>query len=369
MTHKHYPNDYQIMNRIRFILLLLLLPLLAGATSIFDQLQRTEEFTATEVTLTVPVDSLLAKVATEQEAGIVFTDEQGVLHTYDLEVSVRGKFRRNRCSFVPLKLNFSKKDLKAAGLESFDKYKLVVPCFEGGAATDLIIKEYLAYRAYNLLTPASFRVQLLNLTYRDAAGDHADRTVTAFLIENTKEMAVRLGGEEVDEALGLAAAAYDAKAEISHALFQYLLGNGDWSLPLARNAKFVRMPEGQIVPVGYDFDFSGWVGAPYASPSSEIGQTSLYERVYLGYHQSDTLMRAVAGEFRGQRKAIISLINRSPLPELEREQLWRFTARFFAQVNRMANNGQLLFYDQLRGETAAIIPPGAEAESYRSTGK
>lgn len=357
------------MNRISFTLLLLLLPLFACATSIFDLIQRTEDFDAVQLTLTAPMDSILAKVATKQAASLAFLDRDGAQQSWNLDVSIRGKFRRNRCDYAPLKFNFSKKDLKAAGLEPFDKYKLVTACNSANSADELIIKEYLAYRAYGLITDASFRVQLLEITYKDSNGKHPDRTEAAFLIESTKELAARLGGEEMEDALGQPAEAFNAKAEATQALFQYLVGNGDWSLPLVRNVKFIKMPDGLLTPVGYDFDFSGWVGAPYASPTSEVGQTSIYERVYLGYNQPDELMREVSQNFRSSRKEMISLINRSPLDEVSREVLWRFTTRFFGQVHRMTNNDRALLYDQLRGEVAEVIPPGAEAGSFLSTGK
>lgn len=356
------------MNRISSTLLLLLLPLLASATSIFDLLQREGDFEAVQLTLTAPMDSILAKTKIKQAASISFVDNQGELRELDLNVSIRGKFRRNRCGYAPLKLNFGKKDLVALGLDNFDKYKLVTPCFDGDEAEALIMKEYLAYRAYNILSPNSFRVQLIEITYHDANGKHADRTATTFLIEDTDEMAARVGGEEVD-LLGQPAEAYDARAEASHALLQYFLGNGDWSLPLARNVKTVRMPGGKVIPVGYDFDFTGWVGAPYASPTSEVGQTSIYERVYLGYTHNDELMRGVSQDFRSHRKEVISLINRSPLGEIDKEVLWRFASRFFAQLNRMTNNDRILLYDQLRGEVAEVIPPGAEAGSFQTMGK
>lgn len=357
------------MNRILSTLLLLLLPLLASATSIFDLLEREDEREAVKMTLSVPMDSILAKVATEQEAGLHFTDKEGRMHHWNLSVSIRGKFRRNRCEYAPLKLNFSKKELSAIGLEKFDKYKLVTPCFSDPSAQDLILKEYLAYKAYNLLTPYSFRVQLLEITYRDANGVYPDRVATAFIIEANKEMAARLGGEEMENALGQPAEAYDSRAEATHALFQYMVGNGDFSLPLARNLKVIKMADGKLIPVGYDFDFTGWVGAPYASATAEVGQTSIYDRVYLGYVQPDEVMRELAANFRDQRKGILSLINRSALEEVEKAQLWRFASRFFGQLNRMAKMNDTLLYNQLRGATAEVIPPGAEAGSFLTTGK
>lgn len=357
------------MNRISFTLLMLLLPLLVSATSIFDLLQREGDREAVKMTLTLPVDSILAKVTTDQAASLQFTDRGGALQDWDLSVSVRGKFRRNRCEFAPIKLNFSKKELKAVGLTNYDKYKIVTPCFDDPYATELVMKEYLAYKAYNLITPHSFRVQLLEITYKDSNGQHEDRVVTAFVIESTDEMANRLGGEELEQALGQPAEAYDSRAEATHALFQYMVSNGDFSLPLARNLKVVKMADGSLIPVGYDFDFTGWVGAPYASPTSEVGQSSIYERVYLGYVQPDTLMREVAANFREQRNAIFNLIRRADLNELDKEVLSRFSGRFFQQLNKMTREDGTLLYDNLRGNSASIIPPGAEAGSFLTTGK
>ncbi len=351
------------------VLFLIALPVMVSATSIFDLLYTEGKQQAIALRLEAPMDSLLAKTPNKQEATLLFTDINGQPQRWSLDVSIRGKFRRNRCDFAPLKFNFSKKDLKAIGLDPHDKYKLVTPCNDGSLAGDLIMKEYLAYRAYQLLTPYSYRVQLLNITYVDSNGNLPDRTETAFLIEDTDEMAARLGGEELENALGQPAEAFDATAEATHALFQYLVGNGDWSLPLTRNLKVVKMANGKLIPVGYDFDFTGWVGAPYATPTSEVGQRSIYERVYLGYAQEDKVMRDIATSFRDQRKAVISLINSSDLNEVDQEILWRFVSRFYAKLNRMNNNDSLLLYDQLRGETAEVIPPGAEASSYQLMGK
>ncbi|MEM6773039.1 MAG: hypothetical protein AAF597_20855, partial [Bacteroidota bacterium] len=320
-------------------------------------------------TLTLPVDSLLLKANGKQDAKLHFSDANGRTHNWDINVSLRGKFRRSRCEFAPLKLNFAKKDLRAVGLEDFDKYKLVIPCTSDLSAPDLVRKEYLAYRAYALLADYHFRVQLLEITFKDQAGVHPDRTEVAFLIENTKEMAARYEAEEVDEALGMPAEAYDAKAEVTHALLQYMVGNGDYSLPLARNIKVLKLSSGKLAPVGYDFDFSGWVGAPYATPSREIGQESIYERIYLGYAQDDHLLRSVATEFRDKRRAVINLVTSGGLGPVENEILWRWTSRFFAQLNRMNKMDDIPLYNQLRGEIAGVIPPGAEARSYQIIGK
>ena len=341
----------------------------ATATSVFDQLARPADNERTALRLTVPVDSLAAKTSADQPAHLSFATADGPEIAYDLEVALRGKFRRRRCANAPLKLNFSKKDLRAAGLTEYDKYKLVLPCFDAPEAEDLVLKEYLAYRAYAHLSPYSFRTQLLDLTIVDAHGNNAERTVTAFLIEATDELATRLQLTEVDAAHGLPASAYDEEAEATHALFQFMVGNGDWSLALHRNVKIFRMEDGSLVPVGYDFDFTGWVGAPYASPTRDVGQSSIYDRVYLGYAHDDAVMDAALERFRDRRQNIIGLLKDSELAPEERLRTQRFASRFFSQINRLRTNDERAVYDQLRGGTAVFIPSGSAAESYQLMGR
>lgn len=349
------------------VFLIFALPLTGG--SIFDLVYTGEE-APISIRLEVPVDSVLAKVNTKQGARLQFVDIHGQAQNWELKVNLRGKFRRQRCEFAPLKLNFSKKDLRAAGLADWDKYKLVSTCSSDPLAKNLVLKEYLAYRVYNTLTPMSYRVQRVAITYVDTNGNHPDRTEEGFIIEENDEMAARIGGKEVDNALGLPADAFNPEAEVTHALTQYLFSNGDFSMPMARNLKVVEMPSGEFVPVGYDFDFSGWVGAPYASPTSEIGQKSIYQRVYQGYAQPDDVMRKVADQFRDKRRAIMDLIaNFHYLPTEDRTVVQRFAHHFFRELNQMNQNDGVLLYDQLRDGVAEMIPPGAEASSFQSMGK
>ncbi len=356
-------------SRIITSLLFLLLPALASAGSIFDLLY-TGKDAPVALRLELPMDSILAKTRHEQQAQIVFTDANGQAQNWDLEVGIRGKFRRQRCDYPPLKLNFSKKDLKAAGLAKWDKYKLVSTCSTDPQAKDLVLKEYLAYRAYNLLSPWSFRVQWVEITFVDSNGNHDPRVETGFIIEETDEMAARIGGKETENPIGQPADAFHPQAEVTQALVQYLVSNGDWSMPLARNVKVVEMPNGQLIPVGYDFDFSGWVGAPYASPTSEIGQQSIYQRIYQGYQQPDAVMREVATSFRDHRREVLSLINKFyALPAEERVVMYRFASRFFKELNSMNMENALPLYEQLRGDVAEFIPPGADADAFRNMGK
>ena len=343
----------------------------ATATSIFDLMASEDPHAPLEMTVKLPLDSLMRQSVNDQPARLTFTANDGSAQIWDFKVSTRGKFRRARCEMPPLKFNFSKKELRAAGLEDHDKYKLVLPCFDNELGHELITREYLAYQAYQLLTPFSFRTQLLKLTLIDE-NDPADapHVVTAFLIEDTDEMAHRNGAREAEELpVGQPSAIYTPEAEATHALFQYFVGNGDWSLLLQRNVKLIRTANDQIVPVGYDFDFSGWVGAPYSTPSRDVGQQSIYERVYLGYAQPDEVVASVIAKFKEQRRPILKLINDADLSYESKQVTARFATRFFSAINRVGSSRELTLYDQLRGETAAVIPFGEAAGSFRSMGR
>jgi len=349
----------------------LLLTAQLAAGSIFDLLYRpaaADEFPVTEVTLELPLDSIYAKTINEQSAVLTFTDTTGLAQRWPLHVDVRGKFRRRICTFPPLKLNFSKKSLKAAGLEKFDKLKLVTPCQEDEAGDDLILREYLTYRLYHQLSPFSFRVQLLRITYRDANGNHPDQTRYAFILEDNDEMAARLGGEELeaDSARGISPERLNRQAEISQALFAYLISNTDWNLNMVRNLKLVGLDDGTVIPVPYDFDFSAVVNAPYARPSNALGQYSIKQRVYLGFQASDVDLLSVIEHFTAQRKAIFRTVRQFKLLPLDqRQEILFFLDSFYVEVkDTLRMHADQPAYFALRSVNPELVPPGANPAYY-----
>ena len=352
------------------LLLLVLLGLASSApaqTSFFDLLYAgDDDHTPRAITVTLPLDSVYRKADAKFPATVAFTDVAGEAREWDLKMNLRGRFRRVRCPFPPLKFDLPKKDLRAADLADHDKFKLVTHCADDELNRRLLLKEYLAYRAYALLTPYSFRVQLLEVTYVDAAGQHPSVTQLGFLLEDPDEMAEHAGGVEIEEALNLPPAAFSPRAEADHAVFQYLIGNADYSLPMLRNLKLVEIGGPQLVPVGYDFDFSGWVGSPYASATLEVGATSIYDRVYLGFARPDHVLRKSLLHFQDRRPALEALITNFELLErAERDTLLRWIARFYLETGRMLSTPEVPLYEQLRGEAAELVPTGGEAGNFR----
>ena len=59
----------------------------------------------------------------------------------------------------------------------------------------------------------------------------------------------------------------------------------------------------------YDFDSSGWVSAPYASPPAKLKLRSVRERLYRGYCVEEDVFEAVLNNFREERESLLAIAN------------------------------------------------------------
>lgn len=246
--------------------------------------------------------------ATEYPAKLHFKDQDGQPSNWLLKVKLRGNFRRMECSDIPpLKLNFKKKDLVAAGLAKFDDYKLVTHCVSDKAtAKALVLKEFLAYKLYNSLTDNSFRVQLLNITFKDSeTGETLQQS--GFIIEDTAELRNRLGAEKVEETYSVSSERFHQDQLRQAAIFQYAIGNTDWRLSTGRNLKYVQK-DGVIIAIPYDFDFSVFVDAPYATLNTSIGMKNKADRVYLGFEEALPNLTPQIAAFKAQQPKLLQII-------------------------------------------------------------
>ena len=145
---------------------LLLLAVVAGSNA-----ARADALFATEDPLKVTLRGPLTKVydegpsgqSRERTAQWTYNDAEGNRVRHKVRFRQRGNMRRRACFLPPLRLNFIKSELKGTLFEGQDKLKLVGVCDRQRQYRDFLMLEYLAYRAYALLTPASFDTRLLEL--------------------------------------------------------------------------------------------------------------------------------------------------------------------------------------------------------------
>ena len=271
-------------------------------------------------------------------ARLSFKGADGKVQTWSLKIAVRGAFRRLHCADMPpLRLNFKKSELKAAGLAKFDDLKLVTQCLANEEmSADMVLREYLAYRMFNEISPYSFRVQLVRITYKDLQSGERRRQ-WAFLIEDTAQLRYRMEASkpETDQVYNLPSSAFHIEHEKIVAMFQYFIGNTDWSLSTLRNLKLMEK-HGKYIIVPYDFDFSGLVAAPYARVSSEYGITSTRTRIYLGFPEDLQDLHVAKAILLGHRPKFEKMIRKFRyLSPASRRDMLEFLNSYYDEIEEV----------------------------------
>ena len=162
---------------------------------------------------------------------------------------------------------------------------MVVPCKGGNVYQDYIMTEYLAYKLYNIITENSFQARLIKVDYYDTSGKVKAGYAYTFIIESEKSMAKRRECISIDNEK-ISARSLDPETAAIAYIFQYLIGNTDWSIPGLHNMKLLKTTDVSRpypIPVPYDFDYSGIVNASYAVPGDHVEIDDVTERTYMGY--------------------------------------------------------------------------------------
>lgn len=225
-----------------------------------------------------------------------------------VKFGARGHVRRmaRTCDYVPLRVEFDKPPATSVFARQ-EKLKLVVQCAGGGDYEQYIYKEYLAYRIYNTLVPRqSFRARLARVSYVDrVSGKPAGNRVGMFL-EDEGDVAKRMEGRVV-ELQRLLFENVDSDALMPMMIFEYMIGNTDFSIYALHNVRIVQRPDKTLHPVPYDFDFSGLVNAPYALPARGLLLKNVQERIYRGPCKRQELVDPYIANFVAKRDLIRAL--------------------------------------------------------------
>lgn len=287
-----------------------------------------------------PIGDLVRRAARNTEpVPAVLTMED---HRFDIELSPRGFSRRTLgiCQFPPLRINLTG-ERQGTTLQGQNKIKLVTRCRPGGSYEQLTVLEYTTYRMYNEITPFSFRVRPVQVTYRDTGGRRRDEAQFNFLIEDVSDMARRNRHVAIDvQTREVASSQLDPQQAAIVGMFQFMIGNLDWDMvegtageECCHNGKLLASSETNrtnVIPAPYDFDFSGLVNAPYAVPPEGFNTQNVRQRVYRGYCRYNEQAQAAAELFRSRRDRVYAVINgETRLSEARRNQARRYIEDFY----------------------------------------
>ena len=296
-------------------------------------------------TLNLNIKKLLAK---RNKQGLLFPANfickmsDSLIVNDNIELEARGHFRRGYCYLPPLKLVF--KNNPSCAFYRLKGLKLVAPCSLTDIDDQNLLKEYLTYKIFNLITDMSFRVRLLNLTYVDSSGRRTTFTKHAFLLEDIKEVAKRNACTDWSDKKFFSEGTNRRQMTITN-IFEYMIGNTDWAVPVNHNIKLIHsktdsLSRPYVVP--YDFDFSGLVATNYSTPNEKLGIETVQQRLYRGFPRSMAELNDVLDIFKGQKQNVYAVINNFRLlSPVAKKDMIDYLESFYKTINNPAEVQQV----------------------------
>ena len=311
-------NPYHILG-----LLLCLLP--QGATaqvSLFDSLYRQGD------TLDLYLDTeyrRLVRRRLNKEYQPATVRLPGFAEALPVKVRTRGHMRLQQCTQPSLQLKFKKKHLRAMGLDTLNKLKLVLQCDRGNRGLGYLRREMLAYDIHGLVSTYTHRHLPVRL--------HAGGEVThGMLLEPEGDLAKRYAARIV-KTEKLSCNALDREHYVRLCLFNYLILNTDWYIYNTHNVEVLYTADGRVISIPYDFDYSGFVGTHYAVPHESRDQLSVHDPLFCGQDVTVEELAAEVDYFLPLRPRITALIADHPtLEERQRKRLLRRVEAFYETV-------------------------------------
>lgn len=292
------------------------------------------------IRIQAPISKLISDRGGQTVAVGTLTDPAG--QQLPISLSLRGITRRTSeiCNFPPLRVEFTAPPPATSLFAGEKALKLVTHCRNSADYQQHLLLEYGAYRMLNVLTPRSFRARLANIDYVDASGRPIISRV-GFFLEPLKQVAARNGLKETHAPNRIPTTYLSPPDAARYALFQHMIANHDWSMragpagkDCCHNAELIG-PDGPgtVVPIPYDFDYSGLVDSPYAVPPEELHIGAVTDRIYRGYclHNADVI--ATAREYRDLRAQMIAALTSTPgLDASHQRKAVAFLDGFFADI-------------------------------------
>lgn len=292
------------------------------------------------ISIEAPLERLFRNRESDEAVAGTLTDPAG--NRLPIAVQLRGITRRSEdtCAFPPLAIRFTAPPPAASPFAGQEKLKLVTHCQSPPSADRVVLLEYAAYKMFQTLTPRSFGARLMTIRYLDGSG-RPMATRPGFFIEELEDVAKRNATTMHGGRSRIPTTDLNHADAARYALFQHMLANHDWSMRAGpagdyccHNARLIgKQGAGNATPIPYDFDFSGFVNAPYASPPDQLRLNSVRERKYRGYCLHNAEVAAAARQFRSQQPAMEAALAAVPgLDSRAMASARAFIAAFFAEI-------------------------------------
>lgn len=253
-----------------------------------------------------------------------------------------GISRLRECDLASLKISVDLENVRGTPFEGQQTLRLVTPCRLRGGNDKYTMLEYLVYKSYTLIADPALRVRLVNVNFRDSEKSARGQTGYAFFIEDIGQAASRRGQVWLDIQSQRTSDLDPAQLTLM-TLFQYMVGNTDWSAFTGRRDErcchniAVFGQEGVLLNtvVPFDFDQTGLVNPPYAAPpDASLGIRRVTDRRYRGICEHNSQLAGAVAVFNQKRPELEALFSRDDLPyPKDREGALKYINGFYETIN------------------------------------
>ncbi|MEZ4825658.1 MAG: hypothetical protein R3C61_05090 [Bacteroidia bacterium] len=301
-----------------FLSAALALPGVYGQVS--DSLRSSTELFSSEEPLKIRLSFDQRKFSNERfkdeyhPAAITLFAPNGDSVSGNIRIKARGEFRRRYCQLPPFRLNFKESGFSDPSFEGVSSLKVVTICKYQPMFQEYIFREYTLYQLYQLFSPLSFRVRMVDMTFSDSEKKRKPIERYGFLIEDIDDVGKRNHAFEL-EPERVNSTMINRKHLILVAVFQFMIGNSDWYVVNLHNLKLLKSQDFKQetpYPVPYDFDYAGMVDAMYAVPPDGLGIETVKDRIYRGPCFTQSEQEEVFDLFRSKKEEAIKLFQESP---------------------------------------------------------
>lgn len=279
-----------------------------------------------------------------QDASLALFSTTGIRQDYRIEVKARGKTRKEICSLPPIKTKWKRKQLDSLGFSRHHEMKLVLQCKPGSHFEQILLREFMAYRLYNLISPYGYRVQLANLKVTDLNHPEKEQCKLGFFLEDDTQFEERTHGVLVKTPPSASQQSIRRQEALRLYVFQYMIGNTDWSLGNLHNVHMLQTSEDdKLVIVPYDFDYAGLVSAAYAVPHENIPIKDVRERYYKGLPCTPAEIDELTAFYLEKKDLILTYCQQFPaINEHSRKDIISYLEAFFALLESKSGLHQVI---------------------------
>jgi hypothetical protein len=253
-----------------------------------------------------------------------------------------GISRLRECDLASLQITVEADAAHGTPFEGRKILRLVTPCRLRGNYDKYTMLEYLVYRSYAVIADAALRTRLVQVQFHDSEKPDRGRSGYGFFIEDIGQAAARRDQMWLD-IQSQRISDLDAAQLTVMTLFQYMVGNTDWSAVTGRPdercchnvAVFGQEGVDLNTVVPFDFDQTGMVNPPYAGPpDASLGIRRITDRRYRGLCEHNDELAGAITVFKKRRPELEALFSRTDLPyPKDRERALKYVREFYDTIN------------------------------------